>query len=68
MILMKQLSIHGSMEYPPRFEDAVDLLARRDLAGVVTHRVPLAQFHEALTVLGGSTDCGKVLVEIGGER
>ncbi|MFN8640235.1 MAG: hypothetical protein U0802_00695 [Candidatus Binatia bacterium] len=59
---LKQLSIHGSMEYPRRFEDAIELLARRDLARVVTHRVPLARFDEALGVLRGAADCGKVLV------
>lgn len=68
MILMKQLSILGSMEYPPRFEDAIDLLARRDLAGVVTHRLPLARFDDALAVLRGSADCGKVMITMEGGR
>lgn len=68
MVLMKQFSIHGSIEYPPRFEDAIDLLARRDLSKVVTHRVPLERFDEALGVLSGSRDCGKVLVTMGDER
>lgn len=65
LVMMKQFSIHGSMEYPPRFEDAIDLLARRDLSRVVTHRVPLARFDEALGVLRGPADCGKVLVTMG---
>lgn len=68
MIMMKQLSIHGSMEYPPRFEDAIELLARRDLSSVITHRIPLEEFGEALGVLGGSADCGKVLITIGDDR
>lgn len=68
MVLMKQFSIHGSIEYPPRFEDAIDLLARRDLSEVITHRVPLERFHDALGVLSGSRDCGKVLVTMGDER
>jgi threonine dehydrogenase-like Zn-dependent dehydrogenase len=62
MLLMKQFTIRGSMEYPPRFEDAIDLLARRDLSGLVTHRFPLDRFHQALDALGGSKDCGKVMV------
>lgn len=62
LVMMKQFSIHGSMEYPRRFEDAIDLLARRDLSRVVTHRVPLARFAEALDVLEGGADCGKILV------
>jgi threonine dehydrogenase-like Zn-dependent dehydrogenase len=68
LVMMKQFSIHGSMEYPPRFEDAIDLLVRRDLSKVITHRVPLERFAEALGVLGGSRACGKVLVTIGGDR
>jgi threonine dehydrogenase-like Zn-dependent dehydrogenase len=68
LVLMKQFSIHGSIEYPPRFEDAIDLLLRRDLSKVITHRVPLQRFDEALGLLDGSRDCGKVLVTIGDER
>jgi threonine dehydrogenase-like Zn-dependent dehydrogenase len=68
LVMMKQLSIHGSMEYPPRFEDAIDLLARRDLSGVITHRVPLERFGDALALLGEGKECGKVLVAIGPDR
>ena len=62
MILMKELTIRGSIEYPPRFEDAVDLLARRDLSALLTHRVPLDRFPDALDVLRDAEGCGKVLV------
>lgn len=65
LVMMKQFSIHGSMEYPPRFADAIELLARRDLSSVITHRVPLARFDDALGVLRGTADCGKVLVTMG---
>jgi len=65
MVMMKQFSIFGSMEYPRRFEDAIDLLARRDLSSVITHRVPLARFDDALGVLRGAADCGKILVTMG---
>lgn len=68
MILMKQISIFGSMEYPPRFEDAIDLLARRDLSSVITHRIPLDRINDALAVLKGAADCGKVLISIGDDR
>lgn len=66
LVMMKQFSIHGSMEYPPRFADALDLLTRRDLSRVVTHRRPLARFDEALAVLRGAADCGKVMVTMAG--
>lgn len=55
------------MGYPARFEDAVDLLGRRDLSSIITHRVPLDRFDEALVVLGADKDCGKVLVTAGGD-
>jgi threonine dehydrogenase-like Zn-dependent dehydrogenase len=64
MVLMKEFTIRGSMEYPSRFADAIDLLARRDLSGLITHRYPLERFDEALGVLQGSKDCGKVMVAV----
>jgi threonine dehydrogenase-like Zn-dependent dehydrogenase len=64
MVLMKEFTIRGSMEYPSRFADAIDLLARRDLSGLITHRYPLERFDEALGVLQSSKDCGKVLVAV----
>jgi threonine dehydrogenase-like Zn-dependent dehydrogenase len=63
-VLMKELTIRGSFEYPSRFADAIDLLARRDLSSVLTHRFPLEDFDNALAVLQGSKDCGKVLISM----
>ena len=64
LVLMKELTIRGSIEYPARFEDAIDLLARRDLSALLTHRFPLERFDGALGVLRESRDCGKVLIAI----
>ncbi|MGZ4676724.1 MAG: zinc-dependent alcohol dehydrogenase, partial [Acidimicrobiia bacterium] len=64
-VLMKQFTIRGSFEYPPRFEDAIDLLARHDLSAVVTHTVPIDDFARGLALLEGSKDCGKVMVMMG---
>ena len=64
MLLMKQFTIRGSMEYPARFADAIDLLARRDLSALITDRVPLERFDDALGVLEGSKECGKVMVTV----
>jgi hypothetical protein len=33
-------------------------------SGVLTHRFPLEQFDDALDVLQGSKDCGKVLIAV----
>ena len=64
MVLMKQFTIRGSMEYPPRFADAIDLLTRRDLSELITHRFPLEHFGDAVGLLAGSRDCGKVLIAV----
>lgn len=63
-VLMKELTIRGSMEYPARFADAVDLLARRDLSALITHRFPLDRVAAALALLGDSRECGKVMVTV----
>ncbi|MCX6525740.1 MAG: alcohol dehydrogenase catalytic domain-containing protein [Actinobacteria bacterium] len=63
-LLMKELTLRGSIEYPARFENSVDLLARRDLSALITHRFGLEQFDDALAVLDGSKDCGKVLIGV----
>jgi (R,R)-butanediol dehydrogenase/meso-butanediol dehydrogenase/diacetyl reductase len=67
-VMSKQLVIRGSMGYPERFEDAIDLLTRRDLSAMITDRVPLERIDDALVLLGGSKDCGKVLLTTGKGR
>jgi 2-desacetyl-2-hydroxyethyl bacteriochlorophyllide A dehydrogenase len=67
-LLMKQFTIRGAMEYPARFEDAIELLARRDLSGLITHTMSIEAFGEGLAVLEGSKDCGKVMITIGDSR
>jgi len=64
-LLMKQFTIRGSMEYPERFEDAIELLERRDLSFLITHTMPLEDFGHGLAVLEGSKDCGKVMITMG---
>ena len=66
-LLMKQFTIRGSIEYPPRFEDAIELLERRDLSELVTHRFSLDEFDDGLALLEGSKDCGKVMITMGAE-
>lgn len=67
-VLMKQFTIRGSFEYPPRFEDAIELLARRDLSGLITHALALEEFDEGLALLEGSKDCGKVMITMGDDQ
>ncbi len=64
LVLMKELTLRGSIEYPPRFADAIDLLERCDVAPLLTHRFDLDHLDDALAELRGSKDCGKVLVAL----
>jgi threonine dehydrogenase-like Zn-dependent dehydrogenase len=66
-LLMKQFTIRGSFEYPPRFEDSIELLERRDLSGLITHTLPLDRFAVGLEILETSKDCGKVMITMGDE-
>ena len=63
-VLMQELTIRGSIEYPVNFGDAIDLLSRRDLSAMITHRFALADIAAALEVLGSSKECGKVMIEM----
>jgi class 3 adenylate cyclase len=45
---------------------AVDLLARRDLSAMVTHRFGVGEFGAAVDLLQSSKECGKVLITFGG--
>jgi len=68
LVMAKQLTIRGSIEYPERFEAGIELLARRDLSVLITDRVPIDLFADALALLSGNRDCGKVMITIGDER
>jgi threonine dehydrogenase-like Zn-dependent dehydrogenase len=59
---MKELTLRGSMEYPARFADAIDLLGRRDLSRLITDRFPLERFAEALREIRDRTARGRVVL------
>lgn len=63
LVMMKQLTLRGAMEYPDDFGQTLSLLARRDLAPMITHRFPLARFAEALAVARDASASGKVMIE-----
>lgn len=63
-VLTKEITIRGSIEYPERYEEMIELLARRDLSPMITHRFPLEDFVEAFA-LAGSPDAGaKIMIDI----
>jgi len=65
-VMMKELTILGSIEYPPDWNDMLNLLERWELSPMITHRFPLERFHDALAVARDQRDCGKVLLEMDG--
>jgi threonine dehydrogenase-like Zn-dependent dehydrogenase len=66
LVMMKQLTIRGAMEYPEDYTQSLELLVRRDLSPMISHRFPLERFHEAFEVARDPRAGGKVLVEMGG--
>lgn len=67
LVMMRELTIRGAMEYPARYEDAIELLERRDLSAMVTHTFDVTEFGDALAMLQTSKECGKVLITFGDE-
>ncbi|MGH0033998.1 MAG: zinc-dependent alcohol dehydrogenase [Myxococcota bacterium] len=64
LVMMKQLTLRGAMEYPEDYERTLALLARHDLSPMVSHRFPLDRFHEALAVAREPRSGGKVMIEL----
>lgn len=63
-VMMKQMTIQGAMEYPKRFETMIELLGRRDLSAMITHRFPLDAFDEAFRVAQSPSAGAKVMIEV----
>jgi threonine dehydrogenase-like Zn-dependent dehydrogenase len=64
LVMMKQLTIRGAMEYPEDYAETLALLSRRDLSPMISHRFPLERFHEALAVARDPQAGGKVMLRI----
>ena len=52
-VLMKELVIRGSIDYPARFSDAIELLQRRDLSALITDRFRLSGDRQGARGAGG---------------
>lgn len=63
-VMMKQLTLQGAMEYPDRFEAMLELLSRRDLSPMITHRFALEDFAEAFEVAKSPDAGAKVMIHI----
>lgn len=63
LLLMKQLTIAGSLGYPEDYTESIELARSLDVATMITHRFPLERFQEALAVARDPTAGAKVMVE-----
>lgn len=64
IVLMKQMSLVGSIEYPERYEQMLEVLARRDLTPMITHRYALDDFVEAFRVASSPDAGAKVMIHM----
>ena len=63
-VLMKQMTLVGSMEYPERYEAMLELIARRDPSAMITHRYALDDFVEAFAVASAPDAGAKVMIHM----
>lgn len=63
LLMMKQLTLTGSLGYPEDFSEAIELVRRVDVSPMITHRFPLERFHEALAIARDPSAGAKVVVE-----
>jgi 2-desacetyl-2-hydroxyethyl bacteriochlorophyllide A dehydrogenase len=61
-VLSKELTIRGAMEYPDRFEEALELVVRADVAPMITHHVPLENWAEVMELIAGPPSFAKIMV------
>jgi len=69
LVMMKQLTIRGAMEYPEDYTETLSLLSRWDLSPMISHRYPLDRFPDALAKARDAEAAGKVMIQLeGGDR
>lgn len=64
LVMMKQLTLRGAMEYPKDYGETLTLLTRHDLSPMISHRFPLARFADALAVAQDPRSGGKVMIDM----
>ena len=64
VVMMKQMTIRGAMEYPENYNEMIDLLTRRDLSPMISHRFEFEHFAEAFAVARDPQAGGKVMIDI----
>lgn len=62
LVMMKSMSIVGSMAYPDDWSEAIEILTRADLSPMITHQFSLDDFHKALAVAQSADVGAKVMI------
>jgi threonine dehydrogenase-like Zn-dependent dehydrogenase len=65
IVMMKQLSIVGSMAQPDDWNDMIEMLSRVDLSAMITHRFALQDFQQGLAVAQTPDAGAKVMITLG---
>jgi threonine dehydrogenase-like Zn-dependent dehydrogenase len=63
LLMMKQMSICGSLAYPDDWTPMLEMLLQEDLSAMITHRFGLESFEDALAVAQNPLAAGKVMIE-----
>lgn len=66
-VMMKELSLLGSIAQPDDWNGMLELLARRDMTPMVTHTFGLEQFADGLAVAQDPAAGGKVMIRVAPE-
>lgn len=64
LVMMKQMTIVGSMAQPDDWNDMIEMLDETDLSPMITHRFSLDQFDQSLAIAQDPNAGGKVMIEI----
>ncbi|HIF95219.1 MAG TPA: alcohol dehydrogenase [Myxococcales bacterium] len=64
LVMMKQMTILGSMAQPKDWNDMIDLLNDSDLSRMITHRFSLDRFSEGLAAAQDPNAGGKVMIDL----
>jgi (R,R)-butanediol dehydrogenase/meso-butanediol dehydrogenase/diacetyl reductase len=64
LVMMKQMTIVGSMAQPDDWNDMIEMLDETDISPMITHRFSLDQFDQGLAIAQDPNAGGKVMIEI----
>ena len=64
LVMMKQMTIVGSLAQPDDWNDMIEMLVDSDLSTMITHRFSLDEFAEGLAIAQNPESGGKVMIHV----